>query len=162
MLRKIFDKHGCDKGKRHGYERVYEPVFAPIREQPITLIEIGVFRGESLAAWLEYLPNATLIAVDTFQRVPPRQIPVLNHPRVRWFRMDSTQEAPDVQADFIIDDGCHDPVAQTATLQNYQPLLKPGGRYFIEDAPMLTIPGAIVHDFRRRACFDSRIIELHR
>jgi hypothetical protein len=38
MLRQIFDKHGCDKGKRHGYEKVYEPALSPMREQPITLL----------------------------------------------------------------------------------------------------------------------------
>jgi hypothetical protein len=156
----IFRKYGCDKGSRHGYERVYGPVFGPIREQAFTLLEIGVFRGESLAAWLEYLPNATLIGVDTFQRVPPNQIPALSHPRVQWFQMDSTQEAPNVQADFIIDDGCHDPAAQTATLRNYRPLLKPGGRYFIEDAPTLVLYDAKVHDLTKGYQFDSRILEL--
>jgi cephalosporin hydroxylase len=157
----IFRSRDCDKGKRHGYERVYGPVFGPIREQAFTLLEIGIFRGESLVAWLEYLPNATLIAVDTFQRVPPHQIPVLKHPRVRWFKMDSTQEAPKVRADFIIDDGCHDPEAQLATLRNYRGLLTVGGRYFIEDAPTLTIPGAKVHDLTKGYQFDSRILELY-
>ncbi len=155
----IFRKHGCDKGLRHGYERVYGPVFGPIREQVFTLLEIGIFRGESLAAWLEYLPNATIVAVDTFQRVQPHQIPVLKNPRVRWFQMDSTQEAPTVRADFIIDDGCHDPDAQMATLRNYRGLLN-DGRYFIEDAPTLMIPGAKVHDLTKGHQFDSRILEL--
>jgi hypothetical protein len=157
----IFRKHGCDKGDRHGYERVYEPILAPVREQPITLLEIGVYKGASLNAWLEYLPNATLIAVDTFERVPPQGVSILAHPRVRWFQCDSTVEAPDVgQVDFIIDDGCHDPEAQLATLRNFLPLLKPGGRYFVEDAPTLKVQGAWVHDFRRDWATDSRILEI--
>ena len=158
MLRKIFDKYGCDKGNRHGYERIYEPVFAPVRDQAFTLLEIGVYRGASLAAWLDYLPNAMLIGVDTFHRVSPQDVPVLQHPRVRWFQMDSTLEAPDVRADFIIDDGCHTPEAQLATLRNFRPLLNAGGRYFIEDAPTLTIPGAKVH--KTGQAFDSRILEV--
>jgi hypothetical protein len=158
-MRKIFDKHRCDKGSRHGYERVYEPVFAPIRTQAFTLLEIGVFRGASLAAWADYFPNATLIGVDTFERVPTHKVPMLNHPRVKWFQMDSTEEAPGIPpVDFIIDDGCHTPEAQLATYQNYRHLLKPGGRYFIEDAATLTIPGAKVHTTGRQ--FDSRILEL--
>lgn len=161
MLRKIFDKHGCDKGRRHGYERVYEPILAPVREQPITLLEIGVYKGASIRAWLEYLPNATLIAVDTFQRVPPQAVSILAHPRVRWFQCDSTAEAPDVEpVDFIIDDGCHDPAAQIATLRHFLPLLTPGGRYFVEDAPELVVRGAKVHDLRRKNAVDSRILEI--
>jgi cephalosporin hydroxylase len=159
-MRKVFDKHGCDKGSRHGYERIYEPVFAPIRFADFTLLEIGVFRGASLAAWADYFPNATLIGVDTFHRIPPHKVEILNHPRVRWFQMDSTQEAPDVRADFIIDDGRHTEEAQIATMARYFPLLIEGGRYFIEDAPHLTIPGAKVHTTGRQ--FDSRILEVAR
>jgi hypothetical protein len=158
-MRKVFDKYRCDKGSRHGYERVYEPVFAPIRTQAFTLLEIGVFRGASLAAWADYFPNATLIGVDTFQRVPPGEVAILKHPRVRWFQMDSTEEAPSIPlVDFIIDDGCHTPEAQFATYHNYRHLLKPGGRYFIEDAPSLFMPGAKVHTTGKQ--FDSRILEV--
>jgi cephalosporin hydroxylase len=74
--------------------------------------------------------------------------------------MDSTQEAPDVRADFIIDDGCHAPEAQLATLKHYRPLLNMGGRYFIEDAPTLRIAGAKVHNLTKGGQFDSRILEL--
>ena len=157
-MREVFDRHGCDKGQRHSYERIYEPVFAPIRNEAFTLLEIGVFRGASLAAWADYFPNALLIGVDTFQRVPPHEVAILSHPRVKWFQMDSTREAPDVRVDFIIDDGNHTPEAQLATLALYRPLLNPGGRYFIEDAPTLRIPGATVHKTGR--AFDSRIIEV--
>jgi cephalosporin hydroxylase len=157
-VRKIFDKHGCDKGKRHGYEQIYEPLFAPLRGKPITLLEIGVFRGASLAAWAEYFPSATLIGVDTFERVQPHKVAILKHPRVKWFQMDSTQEAPDVRADIIIDDGCHTPGAQLATMARFLPLLNAGGMYFIEDAPKLTVPGAKVHT-TGKAC-DSRVLQL--
>jgi cephalosporin hydroxylase len=165
MLRKIFDKYGCDKGSaRHRYDRVYEPAFRDVRERPITLIEIGIFTGASLAAWLEYFPAATIVGVDTFQRVRPAQIHVLRHPRVRWFRCDSTLPLPAdlaaIEADVIIDDGNHTPDAQLATLRHFRPLLKAGGRYFIEDAPELKIPGATVHDLRKGGEFDSRILQL--
>lgn len=165
MLRKLFDKHGCDKGsRRHRYDRVYEPALAAVREQPLTLLEIGVFRGASLAAWLEYLPAASLIGVDTFQRVAVEDVPVLRDPRVRWFACDSTGPLPAdllaVRADVIIDDGSHDPAAQRATLQRFLPLLVPGGRYFIEDAPGLRVPGAKVHDLRAKGATDSVLLEI--
>jgi hypothetical protein len=162
MLRQIFDKHGCDKGKRHGYEKVYEPALSQIRDTPITLLEIGVFKGASLAAWAEYLPYATLIGLDTFQRVQPGKIP--EHPRVTLVQADSTEGVPDVlkgfRFDIIIDDGCHEPSAQLKTWGHFSPLLKGGGRYFIEDVPVMEIRGAKVHDLRKGHAFDSRILEL--
>jgi hypothetical protein len=134
-LLECFDKHGCDKGSaRHRYDKFYEPIFEPIRNEPIRLLEIGIFRGASIAAWLEYFPNAQIIGVDNFSRVPPGEIKVLNNPRVSFWACDSTTIAPQIdKVDFVIDDGSHDPAAQLATLQRYRPLVKTGGRYFIED-----------------------------
>lgn len=134
-LLECFDRHGCDKGSsRHRYDKFYEPIFEPIRQAPIRLLEIGIFRGASIAAWLDYFPNAEIIGVDTFERVPPVQILALSHPRVSYWACDSRFVAPRIEpVDFIIDDGSHDPAAQSATSYLYRPLLKHGGRYFIED-----------------------------
>lgn len=132
-LAELFDRHGCDKGFRHRYHRAYEPLFAPLRFEPITLLEIGVLRGASLAAWTEYFPCAEIVGVDTFERVPADSIEILKHSRVHWFKCDSTKEAPNMRADIIIDDGNHIQEAQRATFLNFMPRLKGGGRYFIED-----------------------------
>lgn len=134
-LLECFDKYGCDKGSaRHRYDRFYEAIFEPIRNEPIRLLEIGIFRGASIAAWLDYFPNAQIIGVDTFERVPPAQINALNNPRVSYWACDSRFFAPKIEpVDFIIDDGSHDPSAQSATAYMYRPLLKHGGQYFIED-----------------------------
>jgi hypothetical protein len=134
-LRECFDAHGCDKGtRRHRYDVFYEPVFSPLRYGPVRILEIGVLSGASLAAWVDYFPKAEVIGVDTFQRIPPDQVSILMHPRVSWFKCDSTQVVPDIEpVNFIIDDGSHKAVEQVATFHKYQPLLKEGGRYFIED-----------------------------
>lgn len=129
-----FNRHGSDKGWNHGYHDVYSRLLEPLRDQPIRLLEIGVFRGGSIAAWLDYLPNATIIGVDTFQRVRPEEIAGLKHPRVQWFECDSTNGAPDIEpVDFIIDDGDHIQASQLATFRNFFPLLNPCGVYCIED-----------------------------
>ena len=132
-LVECFDKYDCDKGHKHRYDRIYEPILEPLRDQPITLLEIGVLRGASLSAWLDYFSKAKLIGIDTFGRVPAEAVPILEHPRVTWFACDSTKTAPDVMADIIIDDGYHTPEAQLATFRKYFPLLNDGGVYFIED-----------------------------
>lgn len=163
MLRELFDKHLCDKGSSHGYERVYEPLFEPLRDKPIRLLEIGVLRGASIKVWLEYFPKAHIIAVDTFMRVPVEDVTALLNNRVSWYRCDSTQTRPNIDpVDIIIDDGFHTPEAQLATFNNYYPLLKDTGFYFIEDAPQLkidTLPDAKVHRMGGR--WKSTIVEIH-
>ncbi len=129
-MRKCFDRHGCDKGKRHGYERVYEPAFEGIRHQALRILEVGIFKGASLAAWLDYFPNAMIVGIDTFQRVKPESIEILNHPRVDWYKHDSTIPTDIGKFDIIIDDGLHTHVAQRKT---YECLGRYTGMYFIED-----------------------------
>ena len=129
-LRSCFDRHGCDKGSRHGYERVYEPAFEPMRLEPIRLLEIGIYRGASLKVWVDYFPNAEIFGIDTFQRVQPKDIPILNHPRVEWRQHDSTTPADFGHFDFIIDDGLHTHISQRKTFDNFMPYAK---MYFIED-----------------------------
>jgi len=135
-MRKCFDRHGCDKGIRHGYERVYEPAFKDIRNEPIRLLEIGILRGASLAAWLDYFPNATIFGIDTFDRVPSVDVPILQHSRVDWYPHDSTEPLDLAPAnmwdhfDIIIDDGLHTHTAQRQTFENFMPY---ADRYFIED-----------------------------
>jgi tRNA G46 methylase TrmB len=69
-LLKIFDKHDCDKGSRkHFYNEVYEPHFEKVRNDPINILEIGVFLGESTAAFHEYFPNANIYGIDIFGNV---------------------------------------------------------------------------------------------
>jgi hypothetical protein len=134
-MRACFDRHGSDKGSlKHRYDRVYEPILKPFKYEPITLLEIGVLRGASLSAWVEYFPNACVIGIDTFERVPAEHVPILKHPRVSWWKCDSTQGAPPLpELDLVIDDGNHIQAAQQATFLAFMPLLKRGGVYFIED-----------------------------
>ena len=133
-LRACFDKHGCDRGKRHGYERVYEPLFAPLRRKPLRILEIGIFEGAGIAAWLEYFSRAVVHGIDTFQRVAPEHITILDDDGVFWWRQDSTAGVPTGMSgsyDLIFDDGAHDALSQRKTLEHYRPLCR--GMYFIED-----------------------------
>jgi hypothetical protein len=163
-LRELFAKHRCDKGSWHEYHRIYEPRFSPLRDKPVRLLEIGVLKGASIKAWLEYFPRGRVIAVDTFMRVPSETVKVLSDPRVSWYRCDSTKRAPEVKpVDIIIDDGCHDAAAQLATFRHYFPLLKAGGMYFIEDVKDFSgfgaLPACHHHDMKMRP--DSKLIEIH-
>mgnify|MGYP000032360983 FL=1 len=141
-LKELFDWHDCDKSQAHKYYKIYEKYFEEVRDEPINLLETGIFRGASTKAWLDYFPNAKIYTIDTFERVPPRKIGVLKSSRVRWFKGDSTHAGVGkrlidnwgmIKFDFIIDDGAHWPEAQKNTFKNFFPFLKEGGTYFIED-----------------------------
>ncbi len=142
MLKELFEKYGCDKAKKHSYDRVYEAEFQGMRTMEINFLEIGIFRGQSIQAWLDFFPKATIYAADTFQRIDPKDIPVLQHERVKWIRCDSTKTNtrelietvwPDTKFDIILDDGLHTPRANGQTFNVFYPLLKENGMYFIED-----------------------------
>ena len=147
-LNSIFIQNGCDKGTKHTYSKVYEKDMEKVRNEKINLCEIGIFKGASIAAWLDYFPNATIYGVDTFQRINPEDIEVLQNPRVKWLAADSLKagvgikiqkEWGDVKFDFMIDDGLHTPEANALTFQNFSPFLKEHGIYYVEDAWPLDI-----------------------
>lgn len=125
-LRGLFNKYKCDKGRMHRYERFYANLPAPKR-----VLEVGIFRGESLRAWREFWPDAHIVAIDTFQRIPPEEIPWLDG--VEWYRHDSRDPFGPSGFDLIIDDGDHRPMSQAATFENLIGNVAPGGRYVIED-----------------------------
>ena len=142
MLEHLFNKAGCDKSSKHHYHTVYEPEFDTLRNEPINILEVGVFKGDSIKAWLEFFPNATIYGIDIFKRVRPEEIEVLNQERVKWLRCDSTnifvrdqikKQWPRIRFDVIIDDGLHTPDANAKTLHNLYPLLKKNGKYYVED-----------------------------
>lgn len=142
-LTKLYDKYGADKGtKKHMYSDVYEAYFYKHKDDPINVLEIGVFKGASVQAHHEYFSKANLYAADIFVRVDPKEIPILNEERVHWIKGNSTapnaasvvtEKWGDIKFDLIIDDGAHDPVSMLATLKNFMPMLAEGGTYFIED-----------------------------
>jgi hypothetical protein len=56
---------GTDKNAlTNDYLRHYERAVGTLRDEPITLLEIGVERGGSLRTWLKYFTRATIVGVD--------------------------------------------------------------------------------------------------
>ena len=141
MLKEIFNKHNCDKSSKHCYDICYEKDFNLIKNDTINILEIGIFKGESMKAWLEYFPNANLYGVDIFDRVKPENIEVLKNSRVKFLKLDSTAENVkniikkewNVKFDIIIDDGLHTPSANKLTFLNFIDFLKDNGTFYVED-----------------------------
>jgi spermidine synthase len=146
-LKALYNKHGCDKAKKHRYHEVYETHFALLREEPINILEIGVFKGDSMRAHLEYFSNAKVHGVDIFERVSMEDIS-MDWSRASIFKGSSLdpnmsgrirKEFKNIKYDIIIDDGKHTPDANRITFQNFSRLLKKTGVYFIEDVWPLDI-----------------------
>jgi hypothetical protein len=123
-----------DKLSQHGYHRIYPWFLEHLRAQPVTMLEIGVNRTESLKLWGNYFPRLTLHGID-------RDPKSFDDPRMTLHTVDQGDAAQldrfvatiKTSFDFIIDDGSHVPEHQLLTLTKFWPLLRPGGIYIIED-----------------------------
>lgn len=147
MLEHIFKKNDCDKAE-HLYHKVYEPFLEGKRTEELNILEIGIFKGASLASWHDYLPNSNIYGLDIFTRLKPEDIPVLGRDRVHWLNIDTTSSEVsnslksvwgDIKFDMIIDDGLHTPEANGKTFLNLIEFLKDDGAFFIEDVWPLDI-----------------------
>lgn len=156
-LRQIFDEHKTDKGSKHSYDRIYEPLFEPRRNDQINFLEIGIWKGLGMASLHEYFPNGNIYGVDIFTRINPEDVPILQEGRCSYVKGDSTKPEISsvltrefgVQFDYILDDGAHHPEANMLTFRHTCKFLKPGGYYIIEDVWPLELmgPKQLKHDW---------------
>lgn len=145
-LTQLANRYGSDKGDVvgccHRYAEFYEELFTPLREAPISLLEIGLQREvcqeqrdcPSLRLWLDYFPRASVYGLDL------ADFAGIELPRTRIFRGDQSDRcdlqrvAEECQSlDIVIDDGSHASADQQLTLGVLFPKVKPGGFYIIED-----------------------------
>jgi len=149
-LNKLFNELSCDKGSEgikgrppHNYHLLYEKDMKPKKNDKVNILEIGILKGRSLEAFIKYFPNAEVYGIDTFSRIPPEKINILNHSRVHHILGDSMDKNissylknrwSNIKFDFIIDDGYHSPDANRLTFLNFIEFLKEDGIYYVEDA----------------------------
>lgn len=157
-------KHNVAKGSSwHNYTPVYEKLLEPIRDKPITFLEIGVWRGESVRMWKEYLPNAEIIGID-YEPNCARYA----EERIRIFIGRAEEEAfikklglwIGKSIDVVVDDGSHLLHEIHASLCHLYPTMPASNLYFIEDVSRdarepLT---SIINHFVPR--FGGRLIEV--
>jgi cephalosporin hydroxylase len=129
-------KYGTDKGVGKG-EHQYTPAYAHLLSNKLiyNLLEIGIYKGESLRMWAEYLPATDIFGFDCDPQT------LINNGRIKSYLVD--QAHPDtLQAaaiatgrkfDIVIDDGSHIPEHQVSSIATLYPFLALGGYYIIED-----------------------------
>lgn len=120
------------------YLREYDRLFAPYREQAISMLEIGVQNGGSLEIWSQYFPNAQKFVGCDIN--PDCAKLTYADPRISVIVGDAT--APETQSqvlaqsasfDLIIEDGSHTSSDIVKAFARYFPALKTGGLFVAED-----------------------------
>lgn len=120
----------------HHYSEVYARYFGPLKDDPLKLLEIGIFEGNGVRLWENYFKNADLHFIDiTFDKVK------YFSERSHYYLADqaNTKDLLRVMAesggnfDIIIDDGGHTMKQQLVSFKTLFPYLKSGGLYVIED-----------------------------
>jgi trans-aconitate methyltransferase len=152
-LAQLFDCWGSDK-EANGYSTLCSILLTPLRNSPITLLEVGIGTmlpghssmlgympdtykpGASLRAWRDFFPDGKIHGMD----VQPDCM--FAERRIQTHLCDSTNETdcqrwksqrPGLIFDILIDDASHWGIHQLQTLRNLWDLIKPGGLYIIED-----------------------------
>jgi len=132
-------EEGTDKGGypgEHDYiNGFYNEELKKYQDKEIKLLEIGVYKGASLALWSMYFPQAEIIGLDIQdQRVDKYK----NLDRVSVGICDAYSLSPSSvegmgHFDIIIDDGPHTVETLQKCIELYLPVLNDGGIMVLED-----------------------------
>ena len=129
---------GTDKTGKLGHDYIngfYNEEFKKYQDKQIELLEIGVYKGASLALWSKYFTKALITGLDIQdQRVEKYQ----NLDRVAVGICDAYSLSPaSVEGmghfDIIIDDGPHTVETLQKCIELYLPVLNDGGVMVLED-----------------------------
>ena len=121
---------------RTGIIEEYKTILRPLVHQPVTLLEIGVFKGGSMMYWDSYLKHQGSRIVGIDLSVPRLEVSdrVFLHVCDQNDREGLLPIARTYQQfDLIIDDGSHRRRETQTCFEALYPFLKAGGYYVIED-----------------------------
>jgi hypothetical protein len=138
-LTKLANLYNSDKGtvfqEQHGYTLEYDK-YIPEKGN-LTLLEIGILRGDSLKMWNDYNPELNIHGIDNdinvynyISETEKIKIHIGDQSDINF--LDSVAEKTG-KLDFIIDDGSHHSVHIVSSFKGLYPYLNNGGYYFIED-----------------------------
>ena len=131
-LTEIGKKYGTDK-VAHNYTDTYDIAFRELREKPLNILEIGVWKGQSLRTFKEYFPNSKIYAIDIHNKK------MYEEDRIFISQGDQSDinylktVFPDTIFDIILDDGSHFMNHQQISFEYLLPRVIKGGLYILED-----------------------------
>lgn len=137
-LEQLARKYKTDK-LEHGFIDIYDIYLACRQNEIKTVLEIGVYEGNSLKMWSEYFPKAKILGWDIKSYKLDAFGLKISTFCVNQENRDSIIQAlnflggSEVKFDLIIDDGSHTMEGQQVSLALLWPTLVPGGIYIVED-----------------------------
>ena len=127
-------KHHTDKCSMiHNYLGKYEFFLQCFRNQPIRLLELGIFQGASLRMWQEYFPHAEIFGVDIREGCSQYKDERIHIIQTDLSNVDAVIRLKDIRPQIIIDDASHIVSHQLLALFTLFDVLPSGGVYILED-----------------------------
>jgi hypothetical protein len=127
-------KKGCDKTTVHSYGPVYDTLFSDKQYTTLSVLEIGIETGGSLAALKDYFKNARIYGIDIEDRRFEKYKSLENvHVFIGNALEENTINHFSTTFDVIIEDASHDPNHQKQHFKDYCRFIKKDGVYIIED-----------------------------
>jgi hypothetical protein len=124
-----------DKGTYHNYiVGYYNNEFNSLKESDITLLEIGILKGESTKLFRDWFTNAELWALDN--NAAGAGVFDIDGVNILWedaYDDSVVSKFDNNYFDYIIDDGPHTLESQKLTIIKWLPKIKSGGKLIIED-----------------------------
>lgn len=133
----VLDNYDTDK-IISGYMKHYDALLESLRNKEIKLLELGIYKGESLLLWRDYFPMGTIVGIDInlprdFTHQERIYIYEGSQSDKRFLSDVADKIAPD-GFDIIIDDASHIGELTEKTFWHlFDNHLRPGGLYVIED-----------------------------
>jgi hypothetical protein len=120
-----------DKGTVHSYIEIYEQHMN--KKENISLLEIGIQKGHSIAMWQDYFINSKIYGIDIYLE----NIMFKNLHNIYKCNGTHKEEVEKIfknnKFTYVIDDGSHLLEDQIKSFEIFWEKLDVGGKYFIED-----------------------------
>jgi SAM-dependent methyltransferase len=140
-----------DKISQHGYHRIYPWFLAHLRNEAISLLEIGLNQNNSITLWKEYFKDVSIYGIDISPKENVINAKIFKVDQSKQQELDNFVKTVNKQFDVIIDDGSHVPDHQLKTINTFWQLLKPGGVYIIEDVETSYWGNSSCYDYKFNA-----------
>ena len=135
----LFLQFDTDKSsKYHNYTRQYENLFEKFKHRSgIRMLEIGVFKGQSLKAWKSFFTDSLVVGIDIDEECTQYNdesngihVEIGNSTDIEFIKNVNEKYGP---FDIILDDGSHKNIDVIRSFEILFPLLKNNGLYIVED-----------------------------
>ena len=135
VLNQLGLQAGTDKSDvGQDYLHHYDRNFHHLRDQNISLLEIGVFNGSSIRMWEKYFSFAKIVGIDVEERCKiyasdQTEIEIGSQTDVQFLAEIGSRYQPTI----VIDDGSHMAAHNLITFNALFEFVQPGGFYVVED-----------------------------